>query len=162
MNEAMMPDETKRGPGRPPKAEAAPVKKGKPTWKPANIDEVINKEPGYRYRKINKDPRNMAKKLAEGWEVVSDMAGQNTTMEQGYGRINDGKPLTTAREGYDYLIARIPEETAQERDAYINNESSRRVAGLKRQTQEDLRNSDAPVHGSISMEKRGVRTIIKE
>lgn len=104
----------------------------------------------------------MAKKLAEGWEIVSDAAGQKTTMEQGYGRINDGKPLTTVREGYDYCIARLPEEMALERDSFMNNETSRRMAGLKRQTKEELRNSDAPVHGSISMEKRGIRTIIKE
>lgn len=163
MTEAIaVTEESKRGPGRPKSAEAAPVKKGKPTWKPANIDDVINKEEGYRYRKINKDQRNMAKKMAEGWEVVSDISGQKTTMEQGYGRIDDGKPLTSAREGYDYLIARMPEEIAQERDAYINRESARRVEGLRRQTKEELRNSDAPTHGSISMEKRGIRTIIKE
>lgn len=158
MTEALSSDDAKRGPGRPPKE----VKKGNPTWRPANVDDVFDKEEGYRYRKISKDPRNLAKKAAEGWEVVSDIAGPKTTMEQGYGRINDGKPLTTAREGYDYLIARIPEDVALQRDAYINNESSRRMAGLKRQTKEELRNSDAPVHGSISMEKRGVRTIIKE
>lgn len=160
MNEAIVTDDAKRGPGRPPKTEAAPIKKGKPTWKPANIDDVIDKENGYRYRRINKDARNMAKKKAEGWEVVSDLNGQKTTMEQGYGRINDGKPLTSAREGYDYLIARIPEEVAQERDAYLNNENARRVAGLKRQTKEELGNSGAPTHGSISMEKRGTRTTI--
>lgn len=160
MTEDLQPE--KRGPGRPPKHEelAEPVKKGKPTWKPANIDDVFDKEPGFRYRKIAKDPRNLARKEAEGWELLSGIAGSVTTMEKGYGRIDDGKPLTSTREGYDYVLGRLPEETAQARDEYINNKTARQIAGLKRQTQKD--SPDAPIHGSISMEKRGIRTIIKE
>lgn len=156
-------EESKRGPGRPKSEATAPaVKKGKPTWKPANVDDVFDKEPGYRYRKVNKDPRNMAKKMAEGWEIISDVNGQQTTNENGYGRIDMGKPLTSVRESYDTVLARIPEELAQSRDEYINNENQRRVAGLKRQTKEELGSSNAPTHGSISMEKRGIRTVIKD
>lgn len=158
MTEESIVQPEKRGPGR-PKSEA---KKGNPTWKPANVDDVFDKEEGYRYRKLNKDPRNMAKKLAEGWEPLSDTAGAKTQMEGGYGRINDGKPLTSVREGYDYVLARMPEEMAEQRDAHYNAETSRRMAALKRQTRDELRQSDAPVHGSISIEKRGVRTVIKE
>lgn len=146
--------ETRRGPGRPPKEE---VKKGKPTWKPANIDEVINKDPAYRYRWVRKDQDNMAKKQAEQWEV-----DESTTVEGGYGRINDGKNLTSSKERRDAVLMRIPEEVAQERDAYINADIARRTAALKRQTRDELSRSDAPIHGSISIEKRGIRTVIKE
>lgn len=164
MTEAIsVPEESKRGPGRPKSEATVPaVKKGKPTWRPANVDDVFDKEEGYRYRKVNKDSRNMAKKLAERWEVVSDANGQQTTQETGYGRIDAGKPLTSVRESYDTVLMRIPEEDALERDAYINNENARRIAGLKRQTKEELGSSNAPTHGSISMEKRGIRTVIKD
>lgn len=164
MTEALnVQEDTKRGPGRPKSEATAPtVKKGKPTWSPANVDDVFDKEEGYRYRKVNKDPRNMAKKLAEQWEVVSDVNGGETKQEVGYGRIDAGKPLTSVRESYDTVLMRMPEEIAKERDAYINNENARRVAGLKRQTKEELGSSNAPTHGSISMEKRGIRTIIKD
>lgn len=142
--------------GRPPNE----VKKGKPTWKPANIDDVFDKEPGYRYRWINKDPKNMARKEAEQWEIISDLAGNATTSEAGYGRIDAGKPLTSVREGYDRVLARIPEDIAQARDEFINAKTRRQTQALKSQTQKDL--GDAPVHGSISMEQRGIRTVIKE
>lgn len=145
--------------GRPPKDE---VKKGKPTWKPANVDDVFDKETGYRYRWLNKDPKNLAKKKAEHWEIVSEANGAGTTSEAGYGRIDAGKPLTTVRESYDRVLAKIPEDLAQERDAHYNAETSRRMAGLTRQTKEGLSQSDAPIHGSISIEQRGIRTVIKE
>lgn len=164
MTEAIVvPEESKRGPGRPKSEATAPaVKKGKPTWKPANVDDVFDKEAGFRYRKVNKDPRNMAKKIAEGWEILSDIAGHKTTNEVGYGRIDAGKPLTSVRESYDTVLARIPEEAAKERDAFHNAENERRVAGLHRQTKEELGSSGAPMHGSITTEKRGIRTVIKD
>lgn len=164
MNEAIIvPEESKRGPGRHKSEATVPaVKKGKPTWNPANVDDVFDKEGGYRYRKVNKDPRNMAKKLAEQWEIISDVNGNTTKQEVGYGRIDAGKPLTSVRESYDTVLMRIPEDVAKERDAYINNENQRRVSGLKRQTKEELGSSNAPTHGSISMEKRGIRTVIKD
>lgn len=144
-------------------AQEQPVKKkGKPTWKPANVDEIFDKESGYRYRKINKDPRNLAKKQAEGWEILSDISGSKTTMEGGYGRINDGKPLTSVREGYDYVLGRIPEEHAQARDEFINAENDRRLTALKRNAGKELSKDGAPVHGSITLDKKGVRTVIKD
>lgn len=160
MNEAT-PDvtETKRSPGRPP--NAAP-KKGKPTWQPANVVDVIDKEPGYRYRLIEKSQRNLAKKQQEGWEILSGLNAVKTTAEIGYGRINDGKPLTSVHEGMDYVVGRMPEEIAEERDAYVNAKTKRMTDALRKQTQEGLNKSDAPIHGSITMEKRGVRTVIKE
>lgn len=162
MNEAIQSDDAKRGPGRPPKEAVAPLKKGKPTWKPANVDDVFDKEAGYRYRKINKDPKNIAKKLAEGWEILSDISGQKTTQEVGYGRIDAGKAMTSVRESYDTVLARIPEDVAKERDAYINAENERRIGGLRKQAKDELGSSGAPIHGSISMEKRGIRTVIKD
>lgn len=158
MNEDLQPE--KRGPGRPSKDEAPVIKKGKPTWKPADVDEIFDKEPGYRYRRIAKDQRNLAKKEAEGWEILSDVAGAKTKMEAGYGRINDGKPLTSVREGYDYVLGRIPEDSAQARDKHFNAKTARQMAGLKREADQSIKG--APVHGSITMEKKGIRTVIKE
>lgn len=139
-----------------------PPKKGKPTWKPANVDDVVNKEDGFRYRWINADPKNVAKKQAEHWDIVSDIEGSTTTAESGYGRIDAGKPLTSVREGHGRILARMPEEMALERDSYINNKTARMTSALKKQTRDDLSKSGAPVHGSISMEQRGIRTVIKE
>lgn len=147
----------KRGPGRPPV-----VKKGKPSWKPANVVDVIGKEPGYRYRLLEKSARNLAKKEREGWEIVSGLSNSQVETSSGYGRIDDGKPLTTVHEGQDYIVGRISEDLALERDAHFNAETERKMSALRKQTKDDLGKSDAPIHGSISIEKRGVRTVISD
>lgn len=142
--------------------ETMTLKKGHPTWRPANVVDVIDKEPGYRYRLIEKSPRNLAKKEREGWEILSKVTTQKTTAESGYGRINEGTPMTSVLEGYDYVVGRIPEALAKSRDEYMNNESSRRMSSLKRQAAKDLGGVGGVTHGSISLEKKGVRTIIKD
>lgn len=147
--------EPKRGPGRPPKVESEVVKKGKPTWRPADIDEIVDKEPGYRYRWARSDEDNIAKKKAEQWVV-----DEKSDVEGGYGRIDEGKPLTSVRKRRDAVLMKIPEDIALERDEYVNNKTARQMAGLKKQTEKDIKG--APVHGSITMEKRGIRTVIKE
>lgn len=149
-DEALSVQPEKKGPGRPPK-------KGKPTWKPANVDDVFDKEPGYRYRWVHKSEDNLAKKRAEHWVL-----DEGTNVEAGYGRINEAKPLTSVRERRDAVLMRLPEEIAQERDDYYNGETARRMSALKRQTRDDLGQSGAPIHGSITTEKRGIRTVIKE
>lgn len=138
------------------------MKKGKSTWMPANVVDVLDKEPGFRYRLIEKSPRNIAKKQKEGWEILSNLNTSKTSTETGYGRINDGKQMTSVLEGYDYVVGRIPEEIALERDAYMNNDAARRMASLKKQTSDELGRDGALAHGSISIEKKGVRTIIKD
>lgn len=157
MNEEL--GEPKRGPGRPPK-EDNPVKKGHSTWKPANVDETFQKDPDFRYRWINEDEGNVAKKKMEHWDIVSEINGSSTTSEVGYGRVNDGSSLTSVRKRVGQVLARMPEEEAKERDAYFNRESERRTASLKREVQKDL--GGAPVHGSITMDKKGIRNVIKD
>ncbi len=159
MNEAL---EVKRGPGRPPKDEA-PLKKGSSTWKPANVLDIFDKEPGYTYRIVEKSPRNVAKKQREGWEIVSGIQSSGTGNNTG-NYLDKGSQMTSVVEGYDYVVMRIPDEMAQERTDYFNAESGRRMSALKRQTDQDLGKigNGAPVHGSITMEKKGVRTIIKD
>lgn len=163
MNEAVEPTEIKRGPGRPPKEDVV-LKKGNPTWKPANVDETYDKEDGYRYRWINEDQTNASKKELEGWEIVSDLTGSKTKSEVGYGRIDDGKSLTSVRKRVGQILARIPIEVAKQRDNFFNSKTNRSISALKRMASDDVGkiSKDAPLHGSITMEKKGVRTIIKD
>lgn len=161
MNEALVEQDTPKC-GRPPNTPE--VKKGNSTWQPANVLDIFDKEPGFRYRVVEKSPRNVAKKQREGWEIVSSLQSPNTGNNTG-NYLDKGKPMTSVIDGYDYVIMRIPEEEAQKRDAYFNNESSRRVSALRRQTEADLGNlgkNGAPIHGTITIEKKGIKNIIKE
>ena len=140
----------------PPKQDG--IKKGKPRWKPASLNEFTNKEAGYRYRMSRKDPENLEKKAREGWENVDS----TKTKHVDAGRVDDGKPLTSVNEGKDWILQRIPEELAKERDEYYNAENERRVSGLTAHLKKDMKEKggNAPVHGNITISSRkGTETI---
>lgn len=155
--------QAKRGPGRPPKSETIGVKKGVTSWTPANVSEVRNKEPGFRYRWARKDKDNLAKKRQEGWDTVNAITAPATTAESGYGRINDGAAMTSTQERSDAILMRIPEETAELRDDYFNNESARRVQGLTAHLKKNMATEagNAPVHGEIKISSRQGTQIIE-
>lgn len=127
------------------------MKKGNSTWSPANVAEILGKEDGFRYRKLRKEATNLANKAQEGWEIISSINGQKATSETGAGRINDGTALTSVREGTDWVLARIPEETAQGRDDYYNKENARRLGGLTAHVKEKVGKEGAATHGNITI-----------
>lgn len=156
--------QAKRSPGRPPKnSDSVGVKKGTTSWTPANVSEVSNKEPGFRYRWARKDKDNISKKEREHWEIVNSINAPATQTESGYGRINDGKPLTSTQERSDSILMRMKEETAELRDDYYNNESSRRVQGLTAHLKKEMstHGGNAPVHGEIKVSTRQGTQIIE-
>lgn len=138
------------------------TKKGRTSWQPSSILDVFEKEEGFRYRVVEKSQRNVAKKIREGWEMVSALASPLTGNNDIGNGVDRGKSLTSVHEGHDYVIMRMDEATAKLRDNYINNENSRRTMALQRLTTEEFKKSGAPIHGSITMEKRGIKTIIKD
>ena len=145
-----------RKPGRPPKQESSiGMKKGKASWKPASITEVSDKDPGYRYRWVNKNPDNLAKKEQEGWEPVSKLSSDKASYVDP-DRIQDGKQLTSTYEKHDCILQRLPEDIAKERDAYMNRESARRVGGLTAHLKKDMAKDgvNAPIHGDITISSR--------
>lgn len=151
-----MEDLAKRGPGRP---KQDPLKKGSPSWKPASLNKFSNLDPDYRYRMIRKDEENLAKKSQEGWEIVSGIHSSQTE-HLSPGRIGDHQPLTSVTEGRDWILGRMPEETAKARDAYWSSENDRRTAGLTSHIKKDLAKEGAAMHGEITISSRkGTATI---
>lgn len=144
-------EDTKRGPGR-PKQETI-LKKGNSSWKPASLNDFTNKEEGFRYRMSRKDPNNLAKKAQEGWENVSAVTSPNIQHEE-TNRLDLGKAISSVQEGHDWILQRLPEELAQGRDDYYNNESDRRVMGLTAHVKKDLGKEGAASHGEITISSR--------
>lgn len=140
--------------GRPPL-----VKKGKPTWKPASVTDIVDKEDGYRYRWCNKDADNLAHKEAEGWETVSRLTSD--TAKPAQERMQDGRNLSSTYEKHDVILQRIPEELAQERDAYFANESMRRTAGLTAHLKKEVAKVGAGTHGEITISSRTGTQVIE-
>lgn len=139
--------------------EQARLKKGNSSWKPASLNEFTNKEEGYRYRMSRKDPNNLSKKAQEGWENVSETQSANTKQIDP-NRIEHGKPLTSVVEGSDWILQRIPEEKAQERDGYFNSENERRIAGLTAHVKKDVADKGGVAHGEITISSRRGQQVI--
>lgn len=136
-----------------------PLKRGNSSWKPASVTDVVNKEPGNRYRWVNKDPDNLAKKEAEGWETINGLQADKAS-PVGSNRIEEGKPLTSVYEKRDVVLMRLPEETALQRDAYYNAENERRVTGLTAHIKKEAGKEGTGVHGEITISsRRGEQTI---
>lgn len=141
-----------RKPGRPRKA--APVKKGKSTWRPAAMLDVNNKPKGYRLRWCDKDPMNIQKKEAEGWIHATSINGFKTEHEHP-GKTGDGMPLTSVTEYRDMTLMAMPEEIAQARDEYIREQTERQTVELKEDLKGSLRNPNGPsaeTYGKIVIE----------
>lgn len=136
------------------------IKKGNSSWKPSSVTDVVGKEPGYRYRWVNKDPDNMAKKEAEGWETVNGLQADQVAPTDS-NRVHEGNKMTSVIEKRDVILQRIPEELAQERDAYFNNESARRISGLTAHIKKDLGNTGAAMHGEITISSRKGTQVIE-
>jgi hypothetical protein len=134
----------------PKKLGRPPVKKGKPTWKPASVLDVVNKDPNKRYRLLNKDPDNLAKKKAEGWEIETGLTSGNAELNPD-GSQATGKNLTSAYERRDVILASMPEELAQARNDYFSNVTQTRTAGLTDHLKKELNKEGAGTHGSIKI-----------
>lgn len=138
------------------------VKKGKKSWSPSNLGDVQNKESGFRYRWARKDDDNLAKKREEGWEFVSAVNNPKTKSVHPDSRPDEPHTMTSNVERRDSVLMRLDEETAEARDEFINAKTNRSTQALLSQTKQGLGKEGAPIHGSITMEKRGVKTVIKD
>lgn len=136
----------------------APVKKGKPSWKPAARLPVRNAPEGYRLRWVHKEPANLARKAAEDWIPATSINGfkaEHIAPEL----VQDGKSLTSAVEYRDLVLMALPEERAQERDGYYAEQTRKQTVGLKKQVEKEnadqaarLGATPSPVRGSIVIE----------
>lgn len=143
-----------------------PVKKGTTSWTPSNLGEVINKEPGFRYRWARNDPDNVAKKHAEGWETVNGTTNSSTTAKFSSSRLDEPSQMTSTPMRRDAVLMRLDDDgvdsTAQQRDRYHNEKveklEKRIYAGTKKELVSD---SGAPIHGNLTKERKGVRTVIE-
>jgi len=136
-------------------------KKGTKSWSPSNLGDIIEKEPGFRYRRVRKDDDNVAKKLEEGWQFVNAINGPKTQAIHPEGRPDEPHKITSTVEGRDWVAMRLDEETAQARDEFYNEKTARLEKRINTQTKQELYKDGASIHGSITKERRGVKTIIE-
>lgn len=154
----------KRGPGRPAKEH----KKGAKSWTPSNLGDLLEKEPGYRYRWVRNDADNIAKKEAEGWEFVNGTNSPKTKGSMPSSRLDEPHQLTSNPTRRDAIAMRLDDDgedsTAQQRDKYHNEKVQRLEKRIYAGTKKDLASigkDGAPIHGNLTTERKGVRTVIE-
>lgn len=99
---------------------------GKRSWRPATLLDVQNKVSGLNYRWCDKDPANLMKKQAEGWEFaskskVTHIKVDATNSLQVADPINgEGSNLSTSITEYrDCVLMTIDDETLEARNEYF-------------------------------------------
>lgn len=128
------------------------MKKGNSSWKPASVTDLVDKDPNYRYRLAYKDSDNIAKKKAEGWEIVDKKTDQ--VSPEKHNRLNDGSSMDTAIVCRDTILMRMPEETALERDAYYDGVNKHRESALTAHVKNEVGKEGAATHGDITISSR--------
>ena len=123
-----------------------PKKKGKSSWAPANRLTVANKQEDFRYRFVDQDAMNVQRKQAEGWQFVNRSTGiPGEHIRPGH--VGDDTPIDGAMTYRDLVVMGLPEELAQERDAWVAERTDQQerdiVKNLKRQA-EDAGGSVSP------------------
>jgi hypothetical protein len=126
------------------------VKKGKPTWRPARRLDVNDKDPNFSYRWLDsRDPGNIEKKQAEGWQVVSKLTSDKSVPA-------DGTTAPTTLLGVRELtLGRMPKEMAEARNAYFQKDTAERTKALGGKLRSDLNNrggATAESYGKIVIE----------
>jgi len=101
-------------------------------WQPAtlldNIKGLDTEE--FTYRWVNTDHANLAKKQAEGWDVVNSNKGGKEEHERA-NELKDGAPLTdTLTEYRDLVLMKMPKELADARSDYYKQVHDDRISGL--------------------------------
>jgi hypothetical protein len=135
---------------RPRKNPDEQSKKGKASWRPATALRAQDLD-GFRTRWTNKDPINMQRKEAEGWEIVDANRGLRSEHEHP-DDLESGKPLTSVTEYRELVLMALPEEVAQAREEYFTAQTDAQTASLKSNLRNDLAGGKASVHGKIIIE----------
>lgn len=134
-----------------PITEEKPKKKGKAIWKPAERLGVLDKNANYRYKWVNKEPSNLERKFAEGYVPANSITGLTAEHKEGV-RAIDGSEIAGAKSHRELVLCALPNELAEARDEYFQNQTDRQTRNLKQKLQNDLSaGGPARVDGKITI-----------
>ena len=91
--------------------------------------EVLNKQPGFRYRLVHRHSHRRAQMERKGYEVVQGNMPERLTVTSST-PLKQGESAATTREFHDLILMRIKEDVHREVIAKPTQELQRRRAGL--------------------------------
>lgn len=93
---------------------------------------VMNQKPGFKYRFLNKNSRNLAQKLRQGYEIVKDSDPEQMVMTDST-PLKAGEQLDTTKRFNDVVLARISDEKFEKIKARNKYQIQRREASVASQ-----------------------------
>lgn len=87
--------------------------------------EIENKQEGFRYRLLNNNPRNIARKKRKGFEIVTSEMPERLVMSDAT-PIKKGEEVDGTQTFDDVILARIPLSLAERNDRKIALQQERR------------------------------------
>ena len=139
---------------------SAPVKKGRPSWKWRNRFDVSNKDPNFRYRFVEATPERLERATEEGWSFVNKETG--LPGEHNYDTdLADAKKVPGAKYVRGMVLMALPEDLAQDRDAFIREQTEAQTADISSRLRNDLAMSDDGKRARHQAEVTGNITIIR-
>ena len=100
--------------------EKVQEKKGKRSWKPANV-LAVKEIPGFRARWRSTDPMRMRKATAEGWVHAKDAP---VKVELDDGVADNLNVISGASEYRELALMVLPEDLAEARQEYIEEKNT--------------------------------------
>lgn len=97
--------------------------------------EVKNKQPGRHYRLLNKNSRNLDRKLDEGYTIVGDNDPEKLANLSESNKMKKGTDLDTTQRFGDTVLAWIPEEKIVEKRKQ-NRKAIERLSATSKQALE--------------------------
>jgi len=128
------------------------TKKGLPTYREASRTDVLDREEGFRYYWVSKEPGKVAKRLEEGWETCH--GGNSSVKHDERSHVDEESKTTSVIEKHDLVLMRIPEEMAQARERMIQERNDRLEAAITADVNKASRKTGAKSHGEVKIERR--------
>lgn len=108
---------------------------------------VSNKKDGFTYRLLNKNQRNLDRRIAEGYEIVQGNDPERLTNVGVSTPMKKGSDLDTTRQLNDTVLARLPKELHEKKKKRVREATERQTAMARSQFRQEA--------GSSSFEGEG-------
>jgi len=109
----------------------------KPGWRPASKNPELRAPSGYTARWVSKEPGEIARKRAEGWEVMRPE--DNKAPEIVQHDVNDGKAVHNGIVFRDLIAMMLPNELKKEREEYYRKENLEAKKAILDKTDRDAK-----------------------
>lgn len=107
---------------------------------------VHNKQPGFKYRMLNKNERNLERKKSDGYVLVQGDDPEKLGLNESTA-LKKGADVDTTRRFSDLVLARIPEEKIAEKEKQNRDLINHRTRSVRGQFESEV--------GERAYEERG-------